>query len=44
MDDQRFRAGVLESLKSILVEGDSLRGDDRDKVIIGRIKDLEAAS
>ena len=44
MDDQRFRAGVLESLKSILVEGDSLRGDDRDKFIIGRIKDLEAAS
>ena len=35
---------MFESLKIIFTEAQSLRGDDRDRVIIQRLKTLEAAT
>ena len=37
-------AEMFESLKIIFTEAQSLRGDDRDRVIIQRLKTLEAAT
>jgi len=42
IDDKAMRAKMFESLKVILTEAQSLRGDDRDRVIIQRLKTLEA--
>ena len=42
IDDKVMRAKMFKSLKTILTEAQSLRGDDRDRVIIQRLKTLEA--
>ena len=42
IDDKAMRAKMFESLKTILTEAQSLRGDDRDRTIIQRLKTLEA--
>ncbi len=42
IDDKAMRTKMFESLKTILTEAQSLRGDDRDRTIIQRLKTLEA--
>lgn len=42
IEDKVMRANMFESLKTILTEAQSLHGDDRDRVIIQRLKTLEA--
>ena len=42
IDDKAMSAKMFESLKAILTDAQSLRGDDRDRVIIQRLKTLEA--
>jgi hypothetical protein len=41
IDDKLMRANMFESLKTILTEAQSLRGDDRDRAIIQCLTTLE---
>ena len=42
IEDKVMRANMFKSLETILTEAKSLHGDDRGRVIIQRIKTLEA--